>query len=516
MNQRAINYKLGSELVAPFPRRLLRLFGLIVSVYVMVVFAIDDSLNPLWGILFAGVGLAPLFIYSKRRRRYYTPLIFTVFYFLGYLLSFSHVLLNKNDMPRSGFGAIGNFMFTDSNFFIVMLVVTAGMGGILTSTLIAEKIFRHRRGIVRKNVKPSFLPKKQLYAWIGLWFCFSICLILLMWHLEIGRTGLEGKTGLPFRLAGFFVYLRGIFIPFFGMLLLDICLRDARKRIASLVLILLIVIGIFSSLGAASRGAFAFTVFPAILFLLFTSRKNNLSQRLFVRFSVIGLIVGCVVMFSINIVRGFAYANVSWSLTDALTLLTNIESADFDFFEIVSNFMGLLTGRIGGIRELMAVIGSDVSGIEIPVKAFMGMISDDIYISIFYSVFGFIVPSGGGIAFGVTCGMWGGLFLSKSYFVVYLGTAFLVGIVICFEEVFLRKGVYSIALLISIVVSFQFWGGATMFFLSRFAVLLLICYLTTLYFLKKMRKASLRAAKVSIVALPKRKEEIVLVLGEGI
>lgn len=493
MNQSEINYELDIGLVTSFSRRILLLFGLIVSAYVMVVFAIDDSLYFFWGVMLAGIGLFSLLIYTKRRRRYYSPLIFTIFYFLGYLLSCCHVLLNKDDISRSGFGAIGSFMFTDSNFLILFLVITAGMGGIMTVTLLAEKIFGCRcRIAAKRKIGSYFLSKKQLLMWCLLWFCFSVCLILLMWHLEIGRTGLVGKTRLPFRLVGFFVYLKGIFIPFCGILLLDICLRGAWKRMASLVLMLLIVIGIFSSLGANSRGAFAFTVFPAILFLLFTSRRNNLSQRLFVRFSVIGLIVGCVVMFSVNIVRSFAYANVSWSLTDALNLLTNLKSADFDFFKMIANYMRLLTERVGGIRELLAVIGSNVSDIEIPVKMFMGMISADIYQSICNSVMGFVPFAGDGLGFGITYGMWGQLFLSKSYLVVYLGTAFLVGIVIFLEEVFLRKGLYSVALFISIFLSFQFWESASMFLLSRFTVTSLICYLTVLYVLKKIRKISLR------------------------
>ena len=493
MNQGAINYKLDTGLVAPFPRRLLRIFGVIVVGYVMVVFAIDDSLNFLWSVLFAGIGLFSLVIYTKRRRRYYSPLIFVIFYFLGYLLSFCHVLLNKSDMPRSGYGAIGDFTFTNSEFSIVILVVTAGMSGILTAALIAERIFRRRRGIAtRKNIETSFLPKKQLYVWIWLWFCFSICLMLFMWHLEIGRTGMVGKTRLPFRLSGLFVCLKGIFVPFCGILLLDLCLRGERKRLASLVLILLIVIGIVSSLSGTSKGGFAFTVFPAILFLFFTSQRYNLSQRLFVRFSVIGLIVGSVVIYLVNIVRNFAYANVSWSLTDALNLLINLKVSDFNVYQMIALFVAELTGRVGGIRELMAVISSNVSGIEIPVKMFMGTLQRTPEIS--YTVMGFIPFSSDKLGFGFTYGMWGGLFLSKSYLVVYLGTAFLVGIVICFEEVFFRKGLNSVALLFSILLSFQFWGSATMFILSRFAVLLLLCYFPVLYVIKRMRRASLRLA----------------------
>ncbi len=166
----------------------------------------------------------------------------------------------------------------------------------------------------------------------------------------------------------------------------------------------------------------------------------------------------------------------------------------------VSESMGIATtGRIGEIWELMAVIGSNVSDLKIPFKMFMGMIRNDGYASLDYSFLGFNPQGGGGLAFGIGYGMWGQLFLSKSYLVVYFGTTLLAGIIICLEEVFMRKGLYSVALLVSILLGVRFWGSASMFILSRFAVLLLVCYLTVLYFLKKMRKSSLRAIKISMV-----------------
>jgi hypothetical protein len=489
MKLSAINNNIDIGLVAPLPRKLLCLFGLLGCAYIIIVFIVEDSLNPLWGFLFIGVGFFPIFFYTRSKRRYYTPLIFTIFYFFGYQLSLPQILLNKNGIPRSGFGTIGNFVFTDSNFFVVMFVIIAGMAGILTATLILEKIFKRRQYIVvGKSIAAHFLPKKQLNVWIWLWFCFSACLILLMWYLEIGRTGLEGKTRLPFKLAGFFVYLRGIFIPFCGILLLDICLRGEWKRLSSLILQMLIVVGVLSSLGATSRGAFVFTVFPAIAYLFFTYRKNNLSKRLFMKFSIIGLAIGAGIIAIVQISRNVSYLTTSWSLSDALNLLKNLKIINFDFSDIIKTFFVLLIGRFGGIREIMAVIASNVSGIEIPFNMFMGTIDTGTSQFISNSVMGFVPRTTGGLAFGISYGMWGQLYLSKSYLIVYLGTALLVGITICVEEIFIRKGFSSVALLISILLGFQFWGSASIFQLSRFIILSLVCYLTMLYILKKIKK----------------------------
>ena len=258
-----------------------------------------------------------------------------------------------------------------------------------------------------------------------------------------------------------------------------------------MVLIMLIILGILGAIGGNSRGVFVFTVFPAILFLLFTSRRNNLSKKLFFQFASISLIAGFVVVSLIVFVRNIAFTTASWSFSDALDLLATLNFNDFEIPKMISFFVSLWTGRVGGIRELMAVSSSNISGIEIPVKMFMGM-STDVRQSICNSVMDFIPFSGDGLGFGITYGMWGQLFLSKSYLVVYFGTVLLVGIIICIEEIFLRKGLYSVALLVAILLGFQFWGSASMFLLSRFTVLLLICYLTALYVLKKIRKTTLR------------------------
>ena len=494
MNRRVTNYSLDKGLIEPAPRKVMRVFGVIISIYAIAVFAIDDSVSFFWGVMLAAFGLFPLFIYTKRKLRYYSPLIFTMFYFLGYLLSGANVLLNKAEIPRTGYGAIGNFMFTDADFLTLSFVIIAGMSGIMTATFIAEKIFGYRRriGPLTKS-EYYFLPKKKLHLWIWVWVFFSIFLMLLMWHFEIGRTGMRGKTPLPFKLVGLFFYLKGIFVPVCGILLLDICLQGIRRRLASLVLILLIVIGILSSLSGTSKGGVAFIVFPAILFLFFTSHRSNLSQKLLPWFSVVALVIAFIVVFIVSAVRRFAYANLSWNFVDAINVLTSLNDVDLHYSFYI--FISTMTDRVGGIRELMAVIGSNISDIEYPIKVFMGMVNDEYHRYLSYSVFGFIVPEGEGIAFGLTYGMWGRLFLSKSYFVVYIGTVFLVGILICFEEIFLRKGLYSVALMFSIIICFQFWGGVTLLRLSRFLVLLLICYFTALYVLKKMRKTSPRGVR---------------------
>jgi len=433
-----------------------------------------------------GVGLFSLFFYTKPRRRYYTPLIFTIFYFLGYLLYFTHMLIHKDEMPVTGYMSIGVFEFTDSKFFPVALVICAGMGGIMTATLIAERIFRYRSRLTRvKRIELESFSKTKLCRWIWLWFGFSVCLILLMWGLEIGRTGLRSKTQLPFKLEGVFYFFRKIFIPFCGIFLLDLCLKVNKKNLATLVLIFLLILGTLGSLGAISRKVLPFTILPAVLFLLLTSQRNNLNQKLFFRFIVISTIaMVCIVPF-VQVLRNVGFQGENLCLGDSLIILSGYR--DFDFSRMISTFLTLATQRIGGMAGLLAVASSGIAETEIPLKLFIGdsLLSSNIC----YAAYGFNPIVNGTLAFGIGFGMWGGLFLSGSYLVVYFGTILLVGIVLCFEEVFLRKGIYSVALLFSIVLGFEFWGGsASMFLLSRYFVLLLVCYLSMLFILKNTQR----------------------------
>ena len=105
------------------------------------------------------------------------------------------------------------------------------------------------------------------------------------------------------------------------------------------------------------------------------------------------------------------------------------------------------------------------------------------------AIFGFLPISDETRAFGKSFGMWGYLFLSGSYLVVYFGTILIVSFIICFEEVFIRRGVYSVALLFSILVGFGLWvGSLSVFFVSRYTVSLIFCYMVVLFFIKTAKR----------------------------
>lgn len=475
MNQDSTNYRSNDRAVAPFARRWLRAFGCLSSIYVLFVFAIDGSLHFLWGVLLVGIGLISLFAYTRSKRRYYTPLILTIFYFFGYLLSFTYILLNKDEMPVAGFMAIGPFGFTDAEFFPVVLVICAGMAGIMVATFSAEKIFKHFHAIKAKRIEPILFSIKTttLRNWVWLWFIFSVALIMLMWHLEIGRVGMKDETILPFKLAGIFFFLRGIVVPFGGFLLLGLSISADKKKLTKLILCMLIFVGILGSIAGISRGYFVITVFPALLFMFLTSYKNDWNRKILSRYMFAIFIITLISIVFVQGLRNIGYAGGDISIFEVAGLLT-IMWSDFDLVEAFSAFISLATSRIGGMRELLAASSSGVSDLYAPWAIF---ISDGKYLEdLLFSVFGFLPAADDLLAFGVVFGLWGGLALSGSYTVVFWGTIMSCLIVMFVEELFIRKKAYSVACFLSVYLCMFIWGGVYLFFLVRIGVSILLCY----------------------------------------
>ena len=473
-------------LLTPFARKFLRVFGCVSSAYLLFVLAMEGSISFSWGVLLTGIGLISLYISTRPARRYYTPLIFTIFYFLGYLLALSYILLHQEQISTSRYHSIGNFKFGESDFFPVALVICVGIGGIMTAMLLAEKIFKHK-GVatsIRHAIHGVF-SMRRLRLWIWLWFGFSLFLALLMWSTGVGRAGLKEEFNLPYKLAGIAVFLRKVFVPFLGILLLDVCVQVNKKRMATLVLVFLLILGTLGSLGGISRQLFAFTVFPAVLFLFFKSQNNNFSQRLFLKFMVISVIACLCIMPLVQALRNVSFGSKGTSISKSLTVLRTV--AYLSLSANLTRVHKLATLRFCGMGELLAVTTSGVPEDGLPLQSLR--ISREVYNEICPAVFGFRPVSNDTFAFGKSFGMWGHLFLSGSYIVVYFGTIFLAGFAICFEEIFIRRGLYSVALLFSILVGFGFWTGSiSVFFVSRYSVLLIFCYMIMLFFLKTTKK----------------------------
>lgn len=478
------NYGISS--MSPLAQKVIRVFGCLVSLWFLIVFSFEKDLSVMWAFGLVGIGLLSLWLYSRPDIRYYTPLFFTVFYFIGYLLYLTYILLYKEDIPKTGWNSIGRFKFVDSHFLPFAFVVFSGMAGVFIAFFIARLLFRKRScALISKDIRPENLSANILCILILAWFIFSVFLVLIMWSLGIGKTGLANETQLPFKLNGMLYFMKKIFIPFCGILFLDICLRLKNKKLASQVVILLLVIGFLGALGGLSRGVFAFTIFPPILFLLFTSRKGNLSLKLFCKFSLFSVAALVIVVFLVQLLRNAGFSGQDVAVTKSVAIIK--ETGDMDFFKKLSSKLPVIAaGRVGGVWQLMSISSSRYKNKEAPVKVFFG--DKALNKEICLSVYGFNPKITKKLAFGTSYGLWGQMFLGKNYYSVFIGTFLITAVIILFEELFVRRGIRSAALFFSILLGFELWDSPRIFTLSRYVILLFLCYFVMRVILKGIDK----------------------------
>jgi len=157
------------------------------------------------------------------------------------------------------------------------------------------------------------------------------------------------------------------------------------------------------------------------------------------------------------------------------------------FLDVIDFVIEMVTKRIEGSRELMAVMSSPLSGID----SFIDIFFNTGKIDIAESVYGFSTKTPG-MAFGVTLGALGLLYTSKMIIIVFLGMFLQTLLIQYISRIFNKSGYpiagYYFACLWIIIVL----GNLSMFFVYRYLVVLMILllfikYLDTLFVTNSQR-----------------------------
>lgn len=172
---------------------------------------------------------------------------------------------------------------------------------------------------------------------------------------------------------------------------------------------------------------------------------------------------------SIDLLRGALYTGQSVSTISTLDL-----SEGMSLLGSLGKIIDLVTGRIIGFRELVFVANLHEHDVWAPWRVFAG---DDSFTSMLSrSLFDFEQDASGETAFGYGLGLWGMLYLSGSFLLVFIGSAMATSVVLAFEEIFLIRGYEQLPIYMAVNVGLWVWGGIDWFLLSRLIVTALFCY----------------------------------------
>ncbi|MDD5242728.1 MAG: hypothetical protein PHU49_01815 [Syntrophorhabdaceae bacterium] len=412
-----------------------------------------------------------MFVYVvSMQRTFLSPLIMVLLFAIGFLLKLAVNIYNYTELETSGWMAIGNFGFSFKEFLELYIIVIVGFSGILFG-LVSFKYFvssKVKCVIIKKQNRISNAYFKKLI--IG-WFVAFLALILLMKYLGIGIHGFatEEEQRLPFKLVGIMLYFRGMFFPAMGVILLDIAHTKREKNIFYLILALIVGLTGLIAVFSLSRSSVFIPSMIVVLYMVANRNEFGLKARHLLCGSVIFLVLlsGAVI---IEVFRGMIYQEGQdiYDVTLFFNVLSSIDlSAPFSFMA------SMLTSRIEGSRELMAVMSSSLAGIYTFFQVFFN--TGDVNIPI--NVYNINIQTLGR-AYGMTIGMLGLLYVSKNLLLVFIGTIFMTYLFLLVEYIFSVRGFRIAGFYLSCVWIIIIWMNITSFFFFRYFMITLLLLFT--------------------------------------
>lgn len=423
------------------------------------------------------------------RKTFLSPVFLAILISIGFILKLSFQIANKSIASVIGWEAVGTFGFSLEEMVGLFLVIICGLFGVLVGVLSFEKFANKRMNFILAkygiNMVGGYGGVKTL---IILWFASYLFLILIMWKMGIGRHGFSvtEEQVLPFKLVGIMTYLRDMYFSIMAFVIMDILLLKRKYSSIVVVFLLLMLLAAIISVTSFSKGAIIGPIALSVFFVFANYRRFSLRLSRLFYISVVPLIIVMLIASAVGSMRSELYEySEGASGVEIATVLAFI--SDIDFQQVFNLFIHILTSRVEGARELMAVYSSSLSGLGVFWDAFFN--TENLVYEI---VFG-IPMAQEGRAYGVTIGMLGLLFLSKSYFVVFVGSILYAYLFMAMEYIFVKKGYRMTAFYLSATFVIFIWSNMVWFFLIRMLAMVALLYLTIVIIERRKGSSLVRA-----------------------
>lgn len=407
-----------------------------------------DFLICLLGVLYLSIYCAVVTNVARHRQLTFSMNLFLVFFAVGHVIKTGYVLLNKQIHQHVGWLTIGDFDFSFgamSSLFMVEVATLLG-GYFCIKLFLASK-----REVAVFDLKMESNNRSKYILLI--WFVTSIFLIYYIDKIGFGRHGVQPdeSSALPFGIGGFLVYFRNMAVPILGLVFLQWYLL-ANNKSQWLGYLAYLIVAVLLSLYSLSRGMFVIAMMPMIV--MYVSLRK-FSPKIIITLCMVS-IVFLISMALVNMYRLGIYNN-EVDVIGISAIVSSVLSLD-QIFVMIEAFVS----RVEGSRELMAVISSDIKGVNSLYETFFFGSRD-----VIENVMGFY-PEAEGFAFGITYGLSGLLFISGNYIIVFVGTFLYLVPLLVIERRFLNRGYNMASIFLSFIIFLNIWGNMTWFFFYRF------------------------------------------------
>lgn len=462
-----------SGLIRPDARRCFFWLAALCGGLLVIAWTWRDITGLVWGSMIAFAGILCIDLFSRYRRRYYSPLVISLFFLFGYVLSTADLVLYY-DM-KTPFPSRASLLWSrllPQHFVTIMVVIACGIAGLFIATVIAEKSYRHLMKPRLLNWRRISVSPRTIVAFSIVWSMGSLLLILVMWHLGIGRTGLEPDRSLPYGMTGMAIYARNILVPLGGCFILQLALRAERRRMVTACFGLLVLLGAIGSFTSMSRGFFVNMILPEMLYVYITERPRWWHGR---RMAVLAFLVIAFFVVSVSVVMSLRNVGYVTGKLSVRRVLASMSVDDFKQGALIGS--SLLVDRMLGMEELVPVCALDNEQSYNPWAVFLG--DGDEVRRVNSGVLGTKWAKLKGLSFGAAYGIWGMLFLSRSYVVLFIGTVLFLLHLLFLEHLLLVRGLPLVALGVVINVGMWVWGGAQLAYLLRASFMVVVFCVAT-------------------------------------
>lgn len=413
------------------------------------------------------------FFFTKHKS--YTFYFLSVFYALGYPIFLAILHKNFELYNTSGWLSVGNFEFTSTKIKTLCLSSFLIMTGLLFGFYLQASLNVNIKKIILYPFKAEQNNKLRLYKIINIWFVTSLCIIIFMSLLGIGRTGLIDKIQLPFGIKAFLYYTRLILIPLVGLYILQASLAVNEFNTTINIFIKIIIISILIAFLSLSRSDIVITLAPVFIFLYSTTTslfKKKVSKLLF--FSLIFIVF--VTQF-VQIFRNISYSNDN---VDYKGLTEQV--SQYSLSDIGENILVLLTLRQGGSRDLGVVLNSPYNDTKYISQYFFQEHEEAFMTDVWnFNLNEFLIE---GMSFGAGFNGFAWYAFGTNFFIIFL-LSFITGFFLYYIELLFRKNnFYSVQIWLGLMLAILSWNTFLWLKFSRIIPFLFL----SLVIIKKIRK----------------------------
>lgn len=363
-----------------------------------------------------------------------TGLILAFFFAVAFPLRYAHVSSNLEAYRFGGFASIGEFDFTQDDFgrlTLVALIGTAGLAlGVAIGAVSSRKLGWSKNQVCKIGLNWNL--NELILLWVGI----SVAVSFVCMKLEISQSGIS-PVALPLKLTGILNHLRSFVLPLAGWLLFGIACQRKQFLAASGIFISAAIIGVFSIYVTLSKAAILYAVLPYLVYIFFRQLHTAFGKRLLLAAGLLLSLILPVSFFGAMVLREEAQTRAvadRRQVFEEYLAAHGVETRN-EIDRLLAT-IGSVFARVTGGSEVMAIVASPPQPRSVLQTIVLGRGSsiESGVPEAFRDVFNVQVGVHDGLYSGKAFGLYGTLFLSHNYIILFMGTTLLAAILFLVER----------------------------------------------------------------------------------